>query len=259
MPDLPPIDQEYLLQVLVDLLNIPSPTGFAHRAVAYVENALGDFSDLNVVQTRKGALVATWPGKDNAAPRALTAHVDTLGAMVKEIKPNGRLKLTKIGGFAWNTVEGEGCTVFTNKGERIRGSLLFTKASGHVYGGDVNNLKREDDNMEVRLDARTQSAEETGELGIAVGDFVAFDPRVEVTNGFVRSRASRRPVCSPPRPPRCISAITKKSATAQPPGSRTTWPNWWPSIWPRWAMDRPRTNSTPHCASKTLAARTTTN
>jgi putative aminopeptidase FrvX len=108
--------------------------------------------------------------------------------MVKEVKHNGRLKLTKLGGFAWNTVEGEGCTVITKDGQRVRGSILLTKASGHVYGGQVNELKRDDENIEVRLDARAFSAEEILGLGILVGDFVAFDPRVEVTNGFVRSR-----------------------------------------------------------------------
>ena len=176
MPNLPPIDQEYLLGVLVDLLNIPSPTGFAHQAVAYVEDALAAYPELDVHQTRKGALVAAWPGVQHDTPRALTAHVDTLGAMVKEIKANGRLKLTKIGGFAWNTVEGEGCTVFTNDGERVRGSLLLAHASGHVYGADVNDLKRADDNMEVRLDARTASADETLELGIEIGDAPAWLP-----------------------------------------------------------------------------------
>jgi putative aminopeptidase FrvX len=108
--------------------------------------------------------------------------------MVKEIKPSGRLKLTKIGGFAWNTVEGEGCTVFTNQGETLRGSLLLTKASSHVYSTQVNEMKRDDDTMEVRLDARSTSVDETRALGVEVGDFVAFDPRVEITNGFVRSR-----------------------------------------------------------------------
>ncbi|MBN2503110.1 MAG: peptidase M42, partial [Anaerolineales bacterium] len=99
MPDLPPIDQEYLLEVLVELLNIPSPTGFAHQAIDYIEAALEDFPELTAAKTRKGALVATWPGAQHVTPRALTAHADTLGAMVKEIKSNGRLKLTKIGGF----------------------------------------------------------------------------------------------------------------------------------------------------------------
>jgi putative aminopeptidase FrvX len=108
--------------------------------------------------------------------------------MVKEIKSGGRLKLTRIGGFAWNTVEGEGCTIFASAGEPLRGSILLTRASGHVHGAQVGDLKREDDNMEVRLDARTASGDETRKLGVNVGDFVAFDPRVEVTNGFVRSR-----------------------------------------------------------------------
>jgi putative aminopeptidase FrvX len=108
--------------------------------------------------------------------------------MVKEIKTNGRLKLSKIGGFAWNTVEGEGCTIFASRGESQRGALLLTRASSHVFSNQVNELKREDENMEVRLDVRTNSAAETRSLGIEVGDFVAFDPRVEVVNGFVRSR-----------------------------------------------------------------------
>jgi putative aminopeptidase FrvX len=70
----------------------------------------------------------------------------------------------------------------------VRGALLLVKASGHVHGSQVNEIKRDDDNMEVRLDARTTNADETSSLGIQVGDFVAFDPRVELTNGFVRSR-----------------------------------------------------------------------
>ena len=185
---LPSVDSDYLLKFLSELLSTPSPTGFAHQAITLTEKALADFPELRLSQTRKGALVAEWPGERSDIPRALTAHTDTLGAMVKEIKSNGRLKLTKIGGYAWNTVEGEGCTVFTNQGGVQRGSILLAKASTHVYGNQVNELKREDDTMEVRLDVKTTSQEETEALGIQVGDFVAFDPRVEITNGFVRSR-----------------------------------------------------------------------
>ncbi len=185
---LPKIDTTYMLAALTALLNTPSPTGYAERAIALTEETLRAFPALELRRTRKGALVARWPGAANDAPRGLTAHVDTLGAMVKEIKPSGRLKLTKIGGFAWNTVEGEGLTVFTRAGGEVRGSLLLTTASSHVHGSKVNDTKREDDNMEVRLDAVVHSAEDTRKLGIEVGDFVAFDPRVEHTNGFVRSR-----------------------------------------------------------------------
>ena len=185
---LPSVDSEYLLYFLTGLLNTHSPTGYAQEAIAYTESALRAFPGLSLSHTRKGALVSFWAGEKADAPRALTAHADTLGAMVKEIKSNGRLKLSRIGGYAWNTVEGEGCTIFTSAGERLRGSLLLSKASSHIHGAQVNELKREDENMEVRLDARTSSAEQTRELGVKVGDFVAFDPRVEVVDGFVRSR-----------------------------------------------------------------------
>jgi len=184
---LPALDTPFMIEFLTGLLNTPSPTGYAHAAVDYVEVHLKAYPELKITRTRKGALLVTIPGVRHDAPRGLTAHVDTLGAMVKEIKSNGRLKLTRIGGFPWNYVEGEGCTVFTADGQLVRGSILLTKPSVHVYGRQEDN-KRTDDDMEVRLDALTQSVEETGGLGIQVGDFVAFDARVEVTNGFVRSR-----------------------------------------------------------------------
>lgn len=185
---LPAIDEDFLMGFLKAILHIPSPTGFTHQAIEFTRQALAAYPDLELSLTHKGALVAAWPGPRADAPRALTAHVDTLGAMVKEIKSNGRLKLTQIGGYAWNTVEGEGCQVFTRSNQIVRGALLLEKASSHVYGKEVGELKREEDNMEVRLDALTSSAEETRLLGVQVGDFVAFDPRVELTNGFIRSR-----------------------------------------------------------------------
>ncbi|MBE9475478.1 MAG: M42 family metallopeptidase [Chloroflexi bacterium] len=217
MSDLPPIDAEYLLRILLDLLNIPSPTGFAANAIEFVERTMKDFSFLSISQTRKGALVATWDGLENDSPRGLTAHTDTLGAMVKEIKPNGRLKMTRIGGFAWNTVEGEGCTVFTSQGESFRGSILLTKASGHVHGSQVNDLKRDDSNIEVRLDARTADADQTHDLGIQVGDFVAFDPRVEIVNGFIRSRHLDDKACVA-----CICAAIKSIHEAGLQPAQTT-------------------------------------
>ncbi len=185
---LPQIDTDYLLDFLVKLLNTPSPTGFAEQAVALVENELSAFKQLEVMRTRKGALVAKWAGRSESSPRALTAHVDTLGAMVKELKSNGRLAITRIGGLMLNAVETEGCWVFTSKGEKIRGSLLIDTASGHVYGPKAAETKRDEENMEIKLDALTSSVQGSRVLGINVGDFVAFDPRVELTNGFVRSR-----------------------------------------------------------------------
>src|SRR5688572_23796983 len=185
---LPAIHQDYFVNFLVKLLNIASPTGFAEPAVAFVEKELSQFNQLELSRTRKGALVAKWKVESDLTPIALTAHVDTLGAVVKEIKKNGRLRLSRIGGIQWPSVETEGVWIFTSKGEKIRGSVLIDTASGHVHGADGSKTPRNDDHMEVRLDVRTTSEKETRALGINIGDCVAFDPRVEVTNGFIRSR-----------------------------------------------------------------------
>ena len=189
MSNLPEVNTQFLLDFLLKLLNTPSPTGFAEPAISYTEQVLKELPTVALSRTRKGALLATLRGEEDDAPRALTAHVDTLGAMVKEIKGNGRLKMSRIGGFAWNTVEGEGCTIYTRSGRQVRGSILLVKASSHVFSiSEVNEMKRDEDSLEVRLDARSGSEMETLDLGVQVGDFIAFDPRVEMNSGFVRSR-----------------------------------------------------------------------
>ncbi len=182
------VDVRYMTDFLVKLLEIPSPTGYSEDAINFVHGVMGELK-LDTRLNNKGALVAAWKGKASSRPRAMTAHVDTLGAMVKDIDPTGRLTLTRIGGVSWTSVETEGCTVITADGKMIRGSIMPRKASVHVHADGVDNQKRDDENMWVRLDARVSSAEETRDLGIEVGDFVAFDPRVEITGtGFIRSR-----------------------------------------------------------------------
>ncbi len=188
MINLPEIDQKYLIETLQELLHIPSPTGYTAEAITYLEGKLAEFPEISYHRNAKGSLLASWTGDLKTSPRGLTAHVDTLGAMVKEIKSNGRLKLTQLGGYAWNTIEGEGCTVLASKGEPVRGTVLLHKASGHVYGKEVNTTERSGDTLEVRLDCKTTSLGETRQAGIEVGDFVVFDPRVEINNGFIRSR-----------------------------------------------------------------------
>jgi putative aminopeptidase FrvX len=185
----PFINDAYLTKFLTGLLNTPSPTGMASAGVAFTQTALSEFPELQVSRSRKGALMAAWPGMYKNAARALTAHVDTLGAMVREIKTNGRLKLTQLGGYAWNSVENEGCVVFTSNGRMVRGSILYSKGSVHVHGKPAPaDAGRDENTMEVRIDERTTSAEQTRALGIEVGDYISLDPRVEWNNGFVRSR-----------------------------------------------------------------------
>ena len=129
---MPSIDLAYMVRVLVDLCAIPSPTGLAAEAVEFVAREL-EALDVPYRYTRKGALVATLRG--GAAPvRTLAAHVDTLGAMVKEIKSSGRLKLTQVGSYPWAAIEGETCLVHTVGGRRVSVTIVNVKASHHVHG-----------------------------------------------------------------------------------------------------------------------------
>lgn len=182
------LDIPYIAQKTIELCRIPSPTGFTEAAIAYAEQ---EFASLGVEtrRTRKGALIATLPGRDQTRQRAIAAHVDTLGAMVKEIKGNGRLKLTRVGGFSGNAIEGEYCLVHTAGGATVSGTILVTKASTHVHGPEHAKQERDEANLEVRLDARVKSKEDVLALGIQVGDFISFDPRTTLTDtGFIKSR-----------------------------------------------------------------------
>lgn len=184
------INTTAMVDFLVGLLNTPSPTGYATLAIDYVEQAFNDIGipGLETQRTIKGALRIKIPGESTAARRGLTAHVDTLGLMVKEIKPSGRLKTTQLGGFMWTAVEFEGCTIRTLDGREYRGTILPQNPSVHV-NREIREATRTGDMMEVRIDARTNSADDTRELGINVGDYIFLDPRVEVTaTGFIRSR-----------------------------------------------------------------------
>lgn len=181
------ISTGYLTETLIDLLNTPSPTGDTEYAISFVQGELENMG-IPTERTVKGALLAHIEGLREDKPRALTAHVDTLGAMVKEIKPNGRLKLTALNGLNWPTVESEGVWVATRSGRQVRGSLVFANGAAHV-NRDALHGPRNEETLEVRLDERTTRAEETRLLGIEVGDFVSFDPRAEISDsGFIRSR-----------------------------------------------------------------------
>ena len=181
------IDVDRIVQDIVDLCAIPSPTGYTARSQAWVADQLRAMG-LPVVETAKGSVVATLPGGSGEG-RMLSAHVDTLGAMVKEILPTGRLRMTAVGGYDWSTVEGEYCLVHPRDGDPVTGTILTDKASFHVHADALKKLTRSHDTLEVRLDALVATPADVRALGIEVGDVVSFDPRTSVTpSGHVKSR-----------------------------------------------------------------------
>jgi putative aminopeptidase FrvX len=184
---LPTINPQETLKLITDLVSIPSPSGNTNDVITFVENYLADLQ-IKSYRNRKGGLIATIEGSDSSKHRMLTAHVDTLGAMVKEVKSNGRLKIDLIGGFKYNSIEGEYCQIETSSGKKYTGTILMHQTSVHVYK-DAGKAERNQENIEIRIDEKVHTAEDVRALGIEVGDFVSFDPRVEVTpSGYIKSR-----------------------------------------------------------------------
>ncbi|MEK3974299.1 M42 family metallopeptidase [Psychrobacillus sp. FSL K6-1267] len=179
--------QQETVSLLKQLVEIPSPSGYTKEIMDFMEQFLKEIN-VDYKRTNKGALIATIKGDNDTKHRLLTAHTDTLGAMVKEVKSSGRLKLSMVGGFNWNAVEGEYCTIHTAEGKKIRGTILMHQTTVHVYK-NATALARDEQNIEVRIDEKVTNADETRKLGIEVGDFVSFDPRFEQTDtGFIKSR-----------------------------------------------------------------------
>lgn len=181
------IDREYLREFLLKLLRIHSPTGYTDPIVREVSSEL-DSLGIEYELTRRGAIRATIPGKVESPDRAVVVHLDTLGAMVKELKPNGRLAVTPIGTWSARFAEGARVSVFTDD-TIYRGTCLPLKASGHTYDTEVDTQPVSWDNLEIRIDEPIVGKEGLEKLGFNVGDFIGYDSTAEVLpNGFINAR-----------------------------------------------------------------------
>jgi peptidase M42 family hydrolase len=183
---LPRIDSEYLAQILERLLHIPSPSGMTDDIVRAVCSELESL-DIPYELTRRGAIRARIQGKGHPR-RAVVAHLDTLGAMVKGLKKNGRLSLVPIGTWSARFAEGARVTVHSDS-RQFRGAILPLKASGHRYNEEVDVQPAVWSNLEIRLDEICSSLDVLWDMGLRVGDYVSIDPGYEVSaSGHINAR-----------------------------------------------------------------------
>ncbi len=169
------------------LLAIDSPSGYTAKAAAWVKDTFETLGFAAAITT-KGGVIIDLGGKDANDGLLLEAHADTLGAMVCQIKGDGRLKLTGLGGMNPNNAEAENVRVYTRCGKVIEGTCQLSNASVHV-NGSYSSTTRSWDTVEIVLDEDVSSAKEARELGIEVGDMVCFDPRTRRTaSGYLKSR-----------------------------------------------------------------------
>ncbi len=181
------LDTEYLVDVLLKLLYTPSPSGYTDRVVHVVCEEL-ERLEVPFELTRRGAIRATLKGDVSQPDRAIVAHIDTLGAMVKGLKDNGRLELVPIGHWNARFAEGARGTLYTDLGQH-RGTILPLKASGHTFGPEVDSQPAGWEFVELRIDEVVHNLTDLLRLGVHVGDFIAIDTSPEITStGFINAR-----------------------------------------------------------------------
>jgi peptidase M42 family hydrolase len=184
---IPEPDIHYLQKVLLEMLAIPSPTGFTDTIVRYVAERLEELG-IPFELTRRGTIRATLKGRKSSPDRAVSAHLDTIGASVRAFQDNGRLSLAPVGCWSSRFAEGSRVSVFTDTGV-VRGSVLPLMASGHAFNTAVDQMPISWDHVELRLDAYCATKADCESLGVNIGDFVAFDPLPEFTeSGHISAR-----------------------------------------------------------------------
>ena len=178
---------EFAAQKTCELLAIDSPTGYTAAAAAWVKEAFAALGFAAKI-TAKGGVLIDLGGQNADDALFLQAHTDTLGAMVAEVKANGRLRLTPLGGMRAENAETENVRVHTRAGRVIEGTVQLCNASVHV-NGQYGETKRTFDTVEAVLDEDVKTAEDTRALGVEVGDIVCFEPRTRITSsGYIKSR-----------------------------------------------------------------------
>ena len=178
---------DYVIDTAKQLLSIDSPSGFSKAAIDFV---MEEYKKLGFEPqlTAKGGIVVRLGGPEDSEGLLLSGHVDTLGGIVSEIKDNGNLRISPIGGLNPNNAEAENCRIVTRFDGTYEGTLQLDNASTHV-NGEYNDIMREFSKMEVVLDEDVSSAGDTKALGVAVGDYVCFEPRTTLTaSGYIKSR-----------------------------------------------------------------------
>ena len=178
---------DYFKEVVQTILTTPSPSGYTADVVEIINRYALELG-LTTKKMNKGNLLITFKGQDSTQTLGLSAHVDTLGLMVRSINSDATLRVTSIGGNQPMSLIGEYCTVHTRSNKSYTGTVLSTSPASHVYE-DNSKVGQSIDELVIRLDEVVKSRDDVKNLDIEHGDFISIDTKTLITDsGYVKSR-----------------------------------------------------------------------
>ena len=180
------MDEKYCMEQFRRLLEIDSTTGMFREIQNYLTEEIGRLG-FPVTVCHKGGLIADLGGEGNGL--VVTAHVDDIGLMVRRVNADGTLNVCTVGGlYPFYTVT-ENVRVYTRDGKVYTGTVCRTPSSVHVTEEELRATMGDfRKNVCIVLDEDVSSAADTRALGIEAGDYIALEPRLTVSNGYIKSR-----------------------------------------------------------------------
>ncbi|MCQ2505876.1 MAG: peptidase M42 [Lachnospiraceae bacterium] len=188
------LDEGYFYEKLGELMAIDSTTGFYRPIQDYVKKEIEKLGMLPE-EYHKGGIQTVIGGEGNTL--LYTAHLDDIGLMVRKINADGTLTVVKVGGLHEDSAIGENVRIYTRDGRIYTGSIQKIHSSVHVSeDSDFNQEPNWAKNVCVVLDEDVETATSVEELGITVGAVIALEPRLVVSNGYIKSRFLDDKVCA---------------------------------------------------------------
>lgn len=178
-------DPELLVTYLETLLKIPSPTGYTKLVEQYLITHAQE-REITFHQTRKGAVIYKFETEQAIRNVMFAAHVDALGAIVKEVHYD-TLKLSPIGSSPVLYLVGDYCQIHAFDGNIYEGTILPDHPAAHV-NNKLNEFDLKPDNLSIRVDLPLDRGRKSLARFIEVGNFVSLDPKYRFINGFIKSR-----------------------------------------------------------------------
>ena len=115
-------------------------------------------------------VIAIKKGKQNSPKIMLAAHMDEVGLMVKTITKDGFIQFTKMGGIDDRVLPAQKVIIHTKKG--IRPGIIGSKPP-HIQKQE--ELKKIITYTDLFIDIGAESKDDAADLGISIGDPIAFD------------------------------------------------------------------------------------
>lgn len=125
-----------------------------------------------------GSIIGLQKGSGNGPKVMIAGHMDEVGFLVREIDPQGYIRMLPVGGWWGHVLPSQTLYVTTREGKRFHGVV----GSSAPHGLPAEVKEKVIKPIDLFLDLGVDSREEVLELGIQIGDMITPDTKFEVMN-----------------------------------------------------------------------------